>query len=220
MLRELMEWAALLKLASQGSPKLLIRDGLLRSVLLNEKIFQKLTRKFEELTTKNHHLLVGISKRSRIISYLSVGLGLNRSFSSNIPEYLPIPPELEQEAGPVNYQWVNSRTMGQLFVARLDSGQNVPLMPVDIARWQVDQVDAAMTLLHFSAKGSFPIRGYPQALVEADQHARLGGLEIQLLERLMLEEVADRDPRVAQKARELMLFGKQLAEDFNHEQLP
>jgi hypothetical protein len=33
MLRELMEWAALMKLASQPSVKLLIRDGLLRSVL-------------------------------------------------------------------------------------------------------------------------------------------------------------------------------------------
>jgi hypothetical protein len=35
MLRELMEWAALLKLASQPPAKLLIRDGRLRSVALS-----------------------------------------------------------------------------------------------------------------------------------------------------------------------------------------
>jgi len=220
MLRELMEWAALLKLASQPPAKLLIRDGLLRSVLLNDKIFKKLAEKFELLTKKHNHLLVGISKRSRIINYLSVALGLNKSFGNNLPAYLLIPPALEREVGPANYQWVNSRAMGQLYVARLDSGQNVPLMPVDLARWQMERVDEAMTLLHFSACGSFPIRGYPQALVEADRNARLGGLEIRLLERLMLEEVAQRDPRVAGKARELMLFGKELAEDFSHEKTP
>jgi hypothetical protein len=36
MVRELMEWAALLKQASQSPAKLLIRDGLLRSVLLTD----------------------------------------------------------------------------------------------------------------------------------------------------------------------------------------
>ena len=44
MLRELMEWAALLKLASQSPPRLLIRDGLLRSVMLPKSVFERLKR--------------------------------------------------------------------------------------------------------------------------------------------------------------------------------
>ena len=217
MLRELMEWAALLKLASQAPPKLLIRDGLLRSVALPVRVFDSLTAKFETLTTKHHHLLVGISKRSRVVNYLSVAFGLNERLKTGELAYLRIPPELERDSAPPQYRWVNTRTMGELYIARLDRGENVPLMPVDVARWQSDRVADAMALLHRSARGSFPIRGYPQALVQADAHARLGGLEIEMLEKLMLAQIADRDPRVAHKARELMLLGKKLSEDLRDE---
>ena len=212
MLRELMEWAALLKLASQPPVKLLIRDGLLRSVMLTDVVFQRLREKFETLTTKHGHLLVGVAKRSRVLSYLSVALGLNQSFGNNDPAYLPVPAELEREAAPAQYRWIGGRAMGLLHIARLDRGENVPLMPVDIAEWQPDRVNEAMSLLQESAHASFPLRGYPQALVQAHEHAHLGGLEIELLERMLLEQVSGRDPAVGRTARELMLLGKQLAE--------
>lgn len=213
MLRELMEWAALLKLASQPPPKLLIRDGLLRSVLLTDLVFQRLREKFEKLTAKHGHLLVGVAKRSRVLSYLSVALGLNESFSKGEPAYLPVPAELEREAAPTQYRWIGSRAMGLLYIARLDRGEGVPLMPVDIAAWQQTRVEEAMSLLQESAHTSFPLRGYPQALVQAHEHARLGGLEVEMLEGMLLEQVSGRDPAVGHTARQLMLLGKQLAEE-------
>lgn len=213
MLRELMEWAALLKLASQPPARLLIRDGLLRSVLLPGRVFDQLSEKFKLLTTKHGHLLAGISKRSRIVNYLSVAFGLSENFAGTEPAYLRIPPELEREAAPPQYAWVNSRVMGELYIARLDCGASVPLLPVEIAHWQTDKIADATALLELSARGSFPIRGYPQPLIQADKHARLGGLEIEMLERHLLSRVAERDARVAQKARELMLLGKRLREE-------
>jgi hypothetical protein len=218
MLRELMEWAALLKLASQPPVKLLIRDGLLRSVLLTDVVFQRLREKFEALTTRHGHLLVGVAKRSRVLSYLSVALGLNESFNSGDPAYLSIPAELEREAAPTQYRWIGSRAMGLLHIARLDRGEDVPLMPVDIAAWQHTRAEEAMSLLHESAQASFPLRGYPQALVQAHEHARMGGLEIEMLESLLLQTVNERDSSVAQTARHLMLLGKQLsAGTINHD---
>jgi hypothetical protein len=216
MLRELMEWAALLKLASQPSAKLLMRDGLLRSVLLTDAVFQRLREKFETLTTRHGHLLVGVAKRSRVLSYLSVALGLNESFSNGEPSYLAVPAELERQASPVQYRWVGSRAMGLLHIARLDRGERVPLMPVDIAAWQLKKAEEAMSTLHESARSSFPLRGYPQALVQAHEHARLGGLEIQMLESLLLQKINERDPSVAHTARHLMLLGKQLSEGTNY----
>jgi len=210
MLRELMEWAALLKLASQPPVRLLIRDGLLRSVLLTDAVFQRLREKFEKLTTKHGHLLVGVAKRSRVLSYLSVALGLSESFSNGDPAYLPVPAELEREAAPVQYRWIGSRAMGLLHIARLDRGEGVPLMPVDIADWQEDRVGEAMSLLADSAHASFPLRGYPQALVQAHEHAHMGGLEIEMLESLLLQQVAERDSAVARTARQLRLLGRQL----------
>ncbi|HNQ88796.1 MAG TPA: DNA double-strand break repair nuclease NurA [Verrucomicrobiota bacterium] len=212
MLRELMEWAALLKLASQPPAKLLIRDGLLRSVLLTDLVFHRLRVKFEALTAKHGHLLVGVAKRSRVLSYLSVALGLTESFGGGDPAYLAVPEELEREAAPSQYRWIGSRAMGLLHIARLDRGESVPLMPVDIAEWQGNRVAEAMLLLQESARASFPLRGYPQALVQAHEHARLGGLEIEMLETLLLQQVARRDPAVGQTARQLMLLGRQLSE--------
>jgi hypothetical protein len=213
MLRELMEWAALLKLASQPPAKLLIRDGLLRSVLLTDLVFQRLREKFEKLTSKHGHLFVGVAKRSRVLSYLSVALDLDQGFRDGMPGYLPVPKELEMEAAPTQYRWIGSRAMGLLHIARLDKGQGVPLMPVDIADWQTQRGGDAMALLHGSAHGSFPLRGYPQALVQAHEHARLGGLEMEMFERLLLDQVAKRDPAVALAARQLTLVGKQLVEE-------
>lgn len=81
MLRELLEWGALLKLASQPPAKLLIRDGLLRSVLLTERAFRALRKRFEELTQRHGLMLAGVVKRSNVINYLTVALGLNESFA-------------------------------------------------------------------------------------------------------------------------------------------
>jgi hypothetical protein len=210
MLRELMEWAALLKLASQPPAKLLIRDGLLRSVLLTDLVFQKLHAKFEQLTTKHGHLLTGVAKRSRVLSYLEVALGVEQAFVPGDPAYLAVPIELEIQSAPAQYRWIGSRAMGALHIARLDRGEGVPLVPVDIAEWQLDRIEEAMCLLRDSAQASFPLRGYPQALVQAHRHACLGGLEVSMLERVLLDEITKRDPEVARAARELVLLGKQL----------
>ena len=66
-------------------------------------------------------------------------------------------------------------------------------------------------------RASFPLRGYPQALVQAHEHAHLGGLEIEMLESLLLQEVARRDLATARTAQQLRLLGRQLAEGIQPE---
>jgi hypothetical protein len=175
-------------------------------------VFQRLREKFEKLTKKHGHLFVGVAKRSRVLSYLSVALGLDESFNNGSPAYLPVPAGLEQQAAPAQYRWIGSRAMGLLHIARLDKGETVPLMPVDIAAWQGEHTHNAMAILRQSAQASFPLRGYPQALMQAHEHAHLGGLEIEMLESLLLQKVGERDLAVAKAARHLMLLGKHLAE--------
>ena len=100
MLRELMGWAGYLKLASPAPPKLLIRDGLLRSVLLTDRVFGRLRGKFEKLTTKHGHLFVGVAKRSRVLSYLSIALALDERFRGANAAYLRVPADIEKQAAP------------------------------------------------------------------------------------------------------------------------
>jgi hypothetical protein len=218
MLRELMEWAALLELATQPPAKLLLRDGLLRSVLLTSVVFRALQAKFRELAVQHGHLLAGVAKRSRVINYLSVALNLNESFRGGQPAFMCVPAELEREAAPNQYRWIGDRAMGQLFMARLDQGEAVPLLPVDVAAWQAVRAPEVMSLLQASARASFPIRGYPQALRQAHEHAHLGRWETELLERLLLEQLAAHDPAVAQQARLLQIAGRRLVEELNHDQ--
>lgn len=215
MLRELLEWAALLKLATQPRPALLLRDGLLRSVLLRERVFQAVRRRFEELTVAHGHLLVGAAKRSSVINYLAVAFGVHQTFEGRAPAYVRIPGQLEREAAPAQYRWVAGRAMGQLHLARLDAGQDVALLPVDLAEWQQDRVDEAMGCLRHSARGSYPRRGYPQELSDAHDHARFSGLELEMLESELLHELTVRSPDVARQAGVLMLQGRNLFGDAN-----
>ena len=213
MLRELLEWAALLRLAARPPAKLLIRDGLLRSVGLSDELFQALRRRLEELTRRHGHLVVGVAKRSKVLNYLTVALGLHEGLKGEQPFYVPIPRPLEREAAPAQYRWMTERAMGQLYVARLDEGPNVPLFPIDLAAWQTDRAAEAMALLRESARGGFPVRGYPIPLLQAHEHARLRGFEIEMLEQMLLGQLAARDPAVANEARLLKLFGRRLAEE-------
>jgi hypothetical protein len=217
ILRELMEWAALMRLAYDAKPKLLLRDGLLRSVTLPDSIFQAIKARFRDLTIRNGHILAGVSKRSQIVNYLSTSLSLEQWHEQETLYYLPIPHDLEQAAAPPNYRWGQGRTMGSLFLAKLDHGQQVPFMPVDLAVWQADRIEEAMALLAENSRASFPVRGYPQVLIDADRFARIGGLESELLEGLVLEDLADRNPAVARKAREQMLLGRRLIQSFGYE---
>lgn len=213
MMRELMEWAALLKLASQPPAKLLVRDGLLRSVLLPDAVFQRLRERFAAFTGQHGHLLAGIAKRSRVINYLSVALGLSESFAGGEAGYLLVPVDLEREAAPTQYRWIGSRAMGQLHIARLDRGAAVPLLPVDVAAWQADRAADVLAWLHESARNSFPVRGYPQALVQAHGHAHLGGLEVEMLEKTLLAQLAEQRPALAAEACRQRLLGRQLVEE-------
>lgn len=194
MLRELLEWAALLKLAAQPAPKLLLHDGLLRSILLREPVFHAIRNHLEELTRQHGHLLAGVAKHSKVIDYLALALDMNGAFADGSPAYMKVPAELERQAAPAQYRWVGQRAMGQLYLARLGSGMDVPLLPVEVAAWQTERAHEAMLLLHHSARTNFPMRGYPSALTLAHQHAVLDGFETKLLEELLLEELTALNP--------------------------
>jgi hypothetical protein len=216
MLREIMEWAALMRLAHDPDPKLLLHDGLLRSVVLPDSAFRAIRNRFQELTQRHGHLLIGISKRSQIVNYLSISLSSDARFRDKSRLYLPIPRDLELAAAPPQYRWGHGRAMGTLFLARLDEGEQVPFMPVELAEWQADRVEEAMVLLAQDSTGSFPVRGYPWALINADEFARMGQLETELLESLVLSDLAGRDPAIVRSVREQMLFGRKLSQSFGN----
>jgi hypothetical protein len=107
--------------------------------------------------------------------------------------------------------------MGQLHLAKLDRGEDVPVLPIDVAAWQQHRLADTMGYLCRSAHGSFPRRGYPKELLLAHEYAKLSSLEIEMLESELLRELAARESSVAKQASALMLSGRRMVEDLDEE---
>jgi len=51
----------------------------------------------------------------------------------------------------------------------------------------------------------------------AHEHAKLSGLEVEMLESELLRELTARDPNVARQASAMMLLGRRIVEDLDEE---
>ncbi len=213
MLREFLEWAAILRLACGRGPRLILRDGLLRSVLLPTPVFEAFRRRLEEAVRKNRHRLAGVAKRSSVIGYLSMAFALEESFPKSEPRYARIPPDVERAAGPAAYRWGAERAMGELYAARLDVGAESPILPVDIAAVCAAEAPAILRQLADDARGSFPRRGYPMALMLAHERACLSRIETEALQAIFLEEMARLDEDATAAARDALIEGREFWEE-------
>ena len=211
MLRELLEWSVILKLMHQDSePMLVLRDGLLRSVGIPAVVFQALKEKLEQLSKKNKHKVVGVAKRSKVLSYLSLVISMNNSLPMGTTGYIEISEKIETEATPPNYRWASPRSMGKLFLARLSS-QTSSIYPVEIPKWNLDDAEGVFAILSADSLISYPDSGYPLSLIKAHQFARIGGLEIIILENMLIEHLREQRPELADHVLRQMMLGKKLS---------
>lgn len=211
MLRELLEWTAILRLMTEDSkPHIVLRDGLLRSVTVPGKVFAALRNAFDESAKRRSHQLVGVAKRSRVLSYLSLVISLEDALPLNRAGYIEISVDMEKEATPPNYRWTSPRSMGKLVLARLVSGADA-IFPVEIPDWNYDERENILSNLSLNATNSFPDPGYPFSLVEAHRLANIGGFQIEILERMLIDLLNERDPNLATHVLKQMLLGKRLS---------
>ena len=212
-LRELMEWASVMKLmaSSPRSPVLVIRDGLLRSITLNRTLFAALKDRLRRYSNETGNYLVGVAKRSAVLNYLSLAIALDGVLPVGDAAYVAIPSELEREATPASYRWASPRSMGQLLLARLCPSGNL-VLPVEIPHWYEASTPAIMQSLSRDALASFPNPGYPLSLVRAHSQATIGGMDMRIIEGLFYSEIRRRDPVLAREAAMQALLGKRLTQ--------
>lgn len=211
MLRELLEWGAILKLAMErrSPPRLIMRDGLLRSVMVPEALWGPLHQRLEHYSRQHRHLLVGVAKRSEVLNYLSLAVSLEAVLPQGSRGYARIPRSLEAEAAPPAYRWLGPRSMGQLVAVRPTEHSGM-MYACEIPDWQQSQT--SLILAHLAANaGAFPQAGYPLALSRAHQHARIGDFEIAFVEKLLLQNLRLRDPALSQEVALQQLLGRRLS---------
>jgi hypothetical protein len=191
--RDIAEWAVVLELAcsATGVKLLVIRDGLLRSKSMSIKAMTALAEAFKRAYTETGTMLVGVAKRSKVLSYLSLALTLEGTLRKPYPCYVEVPYELEKECYNFAGTWMQGQAFGRMHLAKLAEGADTTIFPVDIPEWLIGRRKEVLEYLAETAKASFPIPGYPQPLVRAHDNANLRDLEMSVLGDMLVKTVAD-----------------------------
>jgi len=180
--RELNEWATLFALLKKdfGSDTLIVFDGLLRSKVFAQDLFQLLLQKIGERIAKHQKkqryiYIVGVAKHSKVIARYRLAMALERILQTNYPAYVEVPREIEEKA----YTWpefargseeassggeINKFVGGKLFLVKFGSSPHDPIWPIDIFEPQKGEAQKILGLLLADAINGFPVPYFPLCL--------------------------------------------------------
>ena len=200
--RELVEWATLFAIVREkdfATDTLVVFDGFLRSYAFAKDLFQKyrqglqegIDRQFE--AHRRRIYLVGVAKRSKVLSRYRLAMALEKVMQSSFPCYLEIPRELEEQT----YIWsdyargddnlseggeINRFVAGKMFFVKFGSSPHDPIWPVDIFLPQSSDHSKIFGALLDDAVDGFPVPFYPRSLQKAHENAALVDFDMDILQ--------------------------------------
>jgi len=221
-----------------GSDTVIVRDGLLRTKSFKRDVFPKIDTKIREGVEKHKRRnvnvsVVGVAKQSAVLSRLAVALELEGVFHKPFPCYAKVPPEIENECYNYDRTWLDTyesivehneearekgekekpflyQSMGQMYLVKFGDRPNDPVWPVDIATWQINEADRIIGQLTLDAQNGFPIPDYPMCIQKAHDYAKIGGIEVAILQDLLFEGITQ---NLNEHEKERMLRMKYLGEN-------
>lgn len=201
-----------------GNDTVIVRDGLLRTKSFRRNIFPQIDAKIREGIEKHNRKnvnisVVGVAKQSAVLSRLAVALELEGVFHKPYPCYAIVPMEIEKKCYNYDRTWLDTfesiqaenqareeegkfekpylyQSMGQMFLVKFGDRPYDPVWPVDIASWQVQDADRIIGQLTVDAQQGFPIPDYPMCIQKAYDHAKISGIEVAILQDILLEGIA------------------------------
>jgi len=211
--RDVVEWAVLYDLITNptiewGGDTILIRDGLLRTKSFKREIFPQIDQKIRD-GVKRHQdrnvylSLVGVAKQSAVLGRLAVALELEATFHKPYPCFAEVPEDIEEDCYNFDLTWLKTyettepqddgrklyQSLGKMYLAKFGDRPFDPVWPVDVAIWQVPNVEKILGQLTVDAQQGFPIPDYPMSIQKAHDFAKLTGLEIEILQDLLMEGI-------------------------------
>lgn len=234
--RDIIEWAVLYDLATNpgiqwGGDTILVRDGLLRTKSFKREVFPLIDQKLREGVAahakRNVTLsILGVAKQSAVLGRLAVALELEATFHKPFPCYVMVPDDIEKDCYNFDLTWFNTyettepqedghrlyQAMGRMYLAKFGDRPFDPVWPVDIAEWQVHQAERILGQLTVDAQNGFPIPDYPMCIQKAHDYAKLSGLEVEVLQDLLVRGMCDAlKPDEAERLLRLKHLGRSLA---------
>ncbi|MGC8553972.1 MAG: hypothetical protein ACP5NA_00550 [Candidatus Acidulodesulfobacterium sp.] len=209
--RDIVEWAILYDFLYNdwGNNTIIIREGLLRTKSIKNTIFPKLDKKIKEKCEEHKQKrninvnVVGVAKESAVISRLSLALAIENVFKLPYSCYVKVPDEIEQYCYNYDRTWFNTfddvsteeenqkyASMGKLFLVKFGDGAYDPVWPVDIAAWDIENAEMILGQLLHDARLGFPIPDFPLSIQNAHGHAKINGIEVELLEDMLIEGIS------------------------------
>lgn len=211
--RDIVEWAVLYDLITNpviqwGGDTILIRDGLLRTKSFKRDIFPQIDGKIRDgvrrHTDRNVSLsLVGVAKQSAVLGRLAVALELEATFHKPFPCFAEVPEDVEEDCYNFDLTWLKTyetsepqeggrklyQSLGKMYLVKFGDRPFDPVWPVDVAIWQVPNVEKILGQLTVDAQQGFPIPDYPMSIQKAHDFAKLTGLEVEILQDLLMEGI-------------------------------
>jgi hypothetical protein len=210
------EWAVLYDLITNssiqwGGDTILVRDGLLRTKSFTREIFPIIDSKLRAGVLKhaerNVNLsLVGVAKQSAVLSRLAVALELEQTFHKPFPCFVQVDDDIEADCYNYDLTWLRTyetsdpddegrrlyQSLGRMFLVKFGDRPFDPVWPVDVAEWQLRNVDKVLGQLTVDAQQGFPIPDYPMCIQRAHDFAKLTGLEVEILQDLMAQAICEK----------------------------
>ena len=211
--RDIVEWAVLYDLVTNpslqwGGDTILVRDGLLRTKSFKRDVFpvidMKLRAGISAHEQRNVKLsLVGVAKQSAVLGRLAVALEIEGTFHRGFPCYVQVDDDIEEDCYNFDRTWLDTyettepgddgrrlyHSFGKMFLVKFGDSPLDPVWPVDVAEWQVDEAGKIIGQLVVDAQQGFPIPDYPMSIQRAHDFAKITGLEIEVLQDLLMRGI-------------------------------
>lgn len=218
---ELAEYACIFEKVINESDRnkfLIMRDGLLRTKALKAEYYPNLMK---ILGDNKNIKLVGVSKRSRLLSMISSALHLEKMFPPDKTGYIEIPLELELMA----YTWSGhglikgkkeplDYALGRLYVAKLSSRSGLLVtteIPYDLREdkpiYNSGEVNEIFGHLIKDSMYAYPNLGYSQTIMRAHEKAVKIGFTASIIRDKIMDKCLDGlDPGLKKDIRDYNLL--------------
>jgi hypothetical protein len=205
--RDLCEWATLYDLVCNhdfAADTLVVRDGLLRATIFSGDVLVRighLVRAAIERQAKDNHRrvwLAGLAKKTKILDTYRLAMSLAGIFDRGSPCFVPVPPALQENVYRSNSDYVRDpadegagQNIGRMFFVRFGPHVGDPIWTADVLAWQAAEAQAIFGHLQADAAAGFPVPFYPFSLQQADAHSRVGDLDMDIIEDILVDSVRD-----------------------------
>ncbi len=230
--RDLCEWAVLydrICYHAFATNTLLVRDGLLRSKIFRGNNFIEIRKRIENAIErirqqdKRHIFLVGIAKKSKVLTRYSLAISLEGLFPAGNALFARVPRTMEAKA----YVWPEYArgaeeetsggeapkfVAGDMYFVRFGSRSGDPIWTVDSLSSQSEKAQEIFGYLLSDAIDGFPVPFYPRCLQKAHEFAQIAGFDLDILQTQIIESVRSQLPDEKQIILDALPFKSDVSE--------